>query len=177
MKVLRFGGLLACVLSLSAAAGNVLAQAVDDHASHASHAGAQAHEHGASAALSLDGDARWETDDALRRGMTEIRVASSMLAPAWAARQLTTAQSQQLADAIKGSVATMIAQCQLAPEADANLHVLLGQLLAAASTLESAPFSPQGLPAIESALEDYGHYFNHPGWLDSAAEDEHAHAH
>jgi len=174
MNVLRLAGLFAGVLCLSAAAGNVLAQAGDAHAGHAD---AQAHEHGAAGELARNGEQRWETDEALRRGMTEIRVASAMLTPAWTARQLSAAQSQQLAEAIKGSVATMIAQCQLAPEADANLHLILARMLAAASTLESEPFSPQGLPAIEAALNDYGHFFNHPGWLDGAAEDEHAHAH
>ena len=169
----RAAVLIAGVLFLCAGAGKVVAQAADDHASH----GAQAHDHGAAGALSLNGDKLWETDEALRRGMTEIRVASAMLAPAWAARQLSAAQAQQLAQAIKGSVATMIAQCQLAPAADANLHILLGQILAAASALESEPFSAQGLPAIEAALNEYGHYFQHPGWLESAAEDEHAHAH
>jgi hypothetical protein len=174
MKVSRIAGLFAAALCLSAATGKVLAQVVQDHAGHAD---AQAHEHGTAGALARNGEQRWETDEALRRGMTEIRVASAMLTPAWTARQLSAAQSQQLADAIKGSVATMIAQCQLAPEADANLHLILARMLAAAGTLASEPFSPQGLPAIEAALEDYGDFFNHPGWLDGAAEDEHAHAH
>ena len=173
MNVLRLAGLFAGVMFLSAATGNALAQAVDEHAGHAD---AQAHGHGTAGELARNGEQRWETDEALRRGMTEIRVASAMLTPAWTARQLSAA-SQQLADAIKGSVAKMIAQCQLAPEADANLHLILARMLAAAGTLASEPFSPQGLPAIEAALEDYGLFFNHPGWLDGAAEDEHAHAH
>jgi len=48
MNVLRLAGLFAGVLCLSAAAGNVLAQAGDAHAGHAD---AQAHEHGAAGEL------------------------------------------------------------------------------------------------------------------------------
>jgi len=172
MKHVLNAALTAGVLSLTLLSGSVQAQAADDHAAHA-------HEHADADAgtLTRDGDKPWETDAPLRRGMTEIRVASAMLAPAYGARQMSAAQGQQLSEALRGSVATMIAQCQLAPAADANLHIILGQILAAASALESDPLSAQGLPAITAALADYGHYFNHPGWLDGESEDGHDHAH
>jgi hypothetical protein len=162
--------LSAGVFAASLQPGVVLAQTTDDHAAHA-------HEHGDAGSLSLNGSQRWETDAPLRLGMTQIRVASAMLEPAFAARQLPAAQAQQLVAAVRDSVATMIAQCQLAPEADANLHLILGKILAATSALESEPLSVQGIPALMAALDDYGHYFNHPGWSEAAPEDSHDHAH
>lgn len=162
--------LMAGAFTFGLLAGHLQAQVTDEHAAHA-------HDHADAGALTLDGDKRWETDAPLRRGMLEIRVASAMLTPAYGARQLSAAQGQQLGEALRGSVATMIAQCQLAPAADANLHVILGRILAAASALETDPLSDEGIPAVAAALDDYGHFFNHPGWLDGAAEDEHAHTH
>jgi len=144
--------------------------AAADHAAHG-------HDPAETGALTLDDGKRWETDEPLRRGMTEIRVASDMLSAAYAARQLSAAQSQQLGEAVRGSVATMIAQCQLVPAADAVLHVILGDILTAVSALEADPLSARGIPGITAALDEYGHYFEHPGWLAGSADDEHAHHH
>ena len=144
--------------------------AADAHAAHD-------HEHGQAGdtGLSLNAGEPWPTDEPLRRGMLQIRVASAMLTPAFATAQLSQPQSAQLAEAVRLSVNTMIAQCQLPPDADANLHVILGRLLAAAQVLETSPLAAEGLPAIQAALQDYGHYFAHPGWQEAPAADEHAH--
>jgi len=173
MKHALITALTAGAFALALLSGSVHAQAAaNEHAAHA-----HEREHADAGGLTLDGDKPWETDAPLRRGMTQIRVASAMLAPAHGARQLSALQGQQLGVALRGSVATMIAECKLAPEADANLHIILGQILAATSALESDPLSPLGIPAITAALEDYGHYFNHPGWHDGTSDDGHDHAH
>jgi len=165
-RVMTFGAL---VLVAQAA----LAQAPSATDAHAAHG--HEHAHATDTALSLNAGEPWQTDEPLRRGMLQIRVASAMLTLAFEAAQLSQPQSAQLAEAVRLSVNTMIAQCQLPPDADANLHVILGRLLAAADALESSPLDAQGLPAIHAALQDYGHYFAHPGWQDAPAEDEHAH--
>lgn len=51
-----------------------------------------------------------------------------------------------------------------AHEADANLHVILAEILNASSVLKSEPQSAVGLPRIHGALETYAYYFNHPDW-------------
>ena len=136
-----------------------------------------AHHHESAGELAMDGDQPWQTDEPLRRGMSEIRVAIGMLTPAYEARQLSVAQSRQLTEAVRLSVTNMISQCQLAPDADANLHVILGRILEAADVLDTAPLSADGLPAIQGALQDYGHYFSHAGWDAGVPADEHAHDH
>tara|TARA_R100001377_G_scaffold65307_1_gene40699 strand:- start:1302 stop:1814 length:513 start_codon:yes stop_codon:yes gene_type:complete len=160
---------LAIALLMSCWAAQVSAQA-DAH----DHDAAHAHEEHGGAALSLNNGEQWETDEALRHGMLEIRAAVAMLAPAFASGQLNQTQAQQLSEAVHGSVNTMIEQCKLAPEADANLHTILAELLKGSAALEAAPLSADGLPVLQGALESYGHYFNHVGWQG----DEHAgHAH
>lgn len=160
---------LAIAFTLSCWAGQVNAQA-DAH----DHGAATAHEEHGGAALSLNDGKQWETDAALRHGMLEIRAAVAMLAPAFESGQLDQAQAHQLSEAVHSSVNTMIEQCQLEPAADANLHGILAMLLEGSAALEAAPLSPAGLPALQGALETYGHYFNHAGWQG----DEHAaHAH
>lgn len=161
-----------CVVAVSLGWGiQSLAQDAHDHG-----AAAHAHEEHGSAALSLslDHGKQWETDAALRHGMTEIRAAVDMVAPAFEAGQISAHQGHQLSEAVQGSVNTMIEQCKLPPEADANLHVILAALLQGAGAVASSPQSAEGVPSLKEALESYGHYFNHPGWQ----ADEHAgHAH
>lgn len=162
---------LMAVLALQGVSSLALAQDAHDH----SHDAAHAHEeHGGAAVLSLNHGEPWETDEALRHGMTEIRAAVDMVTPAFNAGQLSAQQGQQLSEAIQGSVNTMIEQCELPPDADANLHVILAALLSGASAVNSLPQSKEGVPALKEALETYGHYFHHPGWQ----ADEHAgHSH
>lgn len=163
--------LLTTVLSLICGGGNATAQDSHDH----SHDAAHAHEeHGVSTALSLNHGEPWETDEALRHGMIEIRAAVDMVTPAFHAGQLSAEQGHQLSEAIQGSVNTMIEQCKLPPEADANLHVILASLLAGAGAVASAPQSAEGVPALKEALETYGHYFHHPGWQ---ADEHKGHSH
>lgn len=159
---------LAITFALSCWAAQVNAQAdAHDHS-------AAAHDEHSGMALSLNDGKPWETDAALRHGMLEIRAAVTMLTPAFEAGQLNQAQAQQLSEAVHGSVNTMIEQCVLAPEADANLHSILAELLKGTAALEAAPLSADGLPVLQGALETYGHYFDHAGWQG----DEHAeHAH
>lgn len=161
--------LVAIAFTLSCWAVQVSAQA-DAH----DHAAAHAHDEHGGAALSLNDGKQWETDAALRHGMVEIRTAVTMLAPAFASGQLNQTQAHQLSEAVHSSVNTMIEQCELEPAADANLHGILAMLLEGSAALEAAPLSTAGLPALQDALETYGHYFNHAGWQG----DEHAeHAH
>jgi len=134
------------------------------------HEEAHAHEDHASSGLSLNNGVQWETDAVLRHEMMEIRAAVENVAPTFDAGQLALAQAQQLSATVRGSVNTMIAQCELEPEADANLHSILAVLLAGAAALESSPMSSEGVPALKEALQAYGQYFNHTGWQG----DEHA---
>lgn len=124
----------------------------DQHADHAQHA-----EH---AAMQLDDGKRWATDAALREGMQQIRGAYEATQAAGAGH----AEAAALAPAINEAIAHMVQNCKLQPKADATLHVLLGELGAAAATLANNPHAEDALADVKQALERYPQYFDHPGW-------------
>ena len=78
---------------------------------------------------------------------------------------MTQAQASALAVTIEKSTGYMVANCKLKPDADATLHVLLGQLLEAAAAIRTDPHSAKGMPRIHATLETYPRYFSHPGWM------------
>ena len=155
------------VLLLSCGITQVQAQADAHEHAHA--------EHGA-ATLSLNDGQPWATDEALRDGMTSIRAAVESAASSFAAGSLSQNQALHLNEAVQSSVMNMIQQCKLEPAADENLHTILGMLLAAADTVAASPQSSEGVPALQGALETYGHYFSHEGWSEAGVH-EHEHAH
>jgi hypothetical protein len=138
-------------------AGNAVT-AMDHHA--ASHA------HEPPAQLELDHGKPWATDAPLRRGMDALRVAFAGRLAAIHVSTLAPADYAALGATIEGEVATIVAECKLEPKADAVLHVIVAELLAAADVLQGrAPGTPAaGAHRAVIALNDYGRYFDHPQW-------------
>ena len=129
----------------------------DDHA---------AHQHGHQAAdLQLDHGQRWQTDAPLREGMERIRAAVAAAADHTnATGGLNASSGKVLADEIDAGIAYMVTHCRLAPQADANLHILIGQMAEAATLAREPNESPGALAQMRAALDTYSHYFAHPGW-------------
>ncbi|MGE0081319.1 MAG: hypothetical protein AB7U81_08480 [Thiohalomonadaceae bacterium] len=131
----------------------------------ADHAG---HSHGPEdhpAGLTLEpGAGPWATDAALREGMGRIRDAVAQALTSSAEGRLTRETAGALARSIEDNVAYLVANCTLTPQADAALHVLLGQLQHGAHVLRTDPASPEGIASIHAALRDYPRHFSHPGW-------------
>ena len=142
-----------------AAAGVLLVAAVGTAQEHS-------HEHAAPglAQLTLDHGKPWATDAPLREAMERIR---SGTRPAGAVRDLTPAQSAALAGRVRAEVNYMIANCKLPPEADANLHLVIAELLRGAQQMESTADTAErerGVATVREALKAYGTHFRHPGW-------------
>lgn len=113
------------------------------------------HQHGASAPVALppEGD-RWVSDAPLREGMARIR-------------QLVEQQAalpRDLERALEAEVATLIERCRLAPQADAALHLLLGELLSGAEALAAGAEREQALARMHGALHRYPQLFADPHW-------------
>ena len=83
---------------------------------------------------------------------------------------LSGAQATALRARIEAEVADMVAQCKLAPKADAVLHILLTEILQGAEAVAADPQSASGMPRIIEALRQYPVYFAHPGWTPLAGE-------
>ncbi|HRO00104.1 MAG TPA: hypothetical protein PLX43_01130 [Nitrobacter sp.] len=110
--------------------------------------------------LSLDDGQKWQTDAPLRAAMETIRNA---VAPVAAGDAASSAEYGALAAAVQSQVDYMIENCELPPEADAQLHVLLGQVIEGAEQL--AGDEPEvGMTAVAGALEAYDAHFVHDGW-------------
>lgn len=114
--------------------------------------------------LELDHGRPWGTDAPLREGMERIRAAVAQARQADAEGRLNTAQAKTLAGAVQDGIAFMIEHCRLEPKADANLHILLRRLSAAAAAVRADPGAPDGLPQMLEVLDIYPRYFTHPGW-------------
>ena len=130
----------------------------DSHAAHGSGA--------ATSRLAFDHGAKWPTEPALREHMGGIRSALAPHSRAILSGSLTDAQAATIGAAIEGRVAAIVADCKLPPEADANLHLVVADLLQAADVLQGrTKMKPQNGTALAvRATQMYATYFDHPGW-------------
>jgi len=129
---------------------------------------AEAHGHDGHGALQLqlDQGKKWATDAPLRQGMTLIRAALAQNEPAIRNGRLSAEQYQVLGATVEHHVARIVAECKLPPEADANLHVIVAELAAAADAMQgrSAEKPATGAKRAVNALGQYAAHFDHPGW-------------
>lgn len=148
---------VAVVAIVAAACSAAPAHAADDHG------------HGAAtpAKLSLDQGRKWPTDEALRKGMSSIRgIVEPQLVAAHAGK-LQPAQYRDLATKVESEVGTIVANCKLEPKADAMLHLVIAQIGAGTDAMagRDAKRPPvQGLKQVVRAIDDYGRYFDDPGF-------------
>jgi len=148
-------------LALLAAAPN-LALAQHEHQQHEMHGSG-----GAVAQLQLKDGKRWQTDAALRAGMANVRAAFDADHPAIHAGKQTDAQYATLATRIEQQVNSIVANCRLPADADANLHLVVADLLQGVSLMRGE--DPQrsrhdGAALVHGALNAYGQYFDDPAW-------------
>jgi hypothetical protein len=87
------------------------------------------------AALHLNAGQKWETDAPLRQAMARLR---QHMAPALGpihAKRLPAAEYARLGREVEAAVADIVAQCKLPPEADAQLHLVVAELLQGAEQM------------------------------------------
>ncbi|HJV26776.1 MAG TPA: hypothetical protein VJ673_13900 [Aromatoleum sp.] len=134
---------------------------------------ASGHEHAAHApTLRLNAGAKWQTDAPLREGMSKIRADVERTLPSVHSGQLTAGQYAALGKAIETQLAYIVGNCKLAPEADAVLHGVVLSLSEGADILtgkRAADDRTVGVQQVVAALDNYGRYFDHPGWTRVAA--------
>ena len=153
-------------LALLAAAPN-LALAQHEHQQHAMHGSG-----GAVGQLQLKDGQKWQTDAALRSGMASIRAAFDADHPAIHAGNQSDAQYATLATRIEQQVQSIVANCRLPADADANLHLIVADLLQGVSLMrgeDTAQSRHEGAALVHGALNAYGQYFDDPTWKPDAA--------
>lgn len=133
---------------------------------------AQEHSHeggaGSLSELTLNNGAKWQTDAPLRKGMEGIRHDLAAALPRIHDGKLPAEGYGQLAEKVHGHVEYMVGNCKLPPEADAQLHLVLAQMMDGADAMKSGPDRTTGAVKIVQALDAYGRHFDHPAWSSPA---------
>ena len=132
-------------------------------------AAGDAHPHDAAgeAKLVLNQGKKWQTDAPLRQGMTNIRGAVAKDVKAIHAGKATPKQYEALAQKVTTEVAGIVQNCKLEPEADAQLHIVIAELMAGVEAMEGkaqGETRQAGAERVAKALNAYGEHFDHAGW-------------
>ena len=129
-------------------------------------AGEHAHDGHAksSPGLVLDGGKLWQTDVPLRKGMEGIRHDLEVVLPRIHDATLSMEHYAALVKKVRGHIEDMVKNCKLTPEADAQLHGVLAEIIAGADAMETKASQSSGVVKIIQALNTYGRHFEHPGW-------------
>lgn len=127
-----------------------------------------AHQHAAGAVkLTLDNGKKWATDEPLRQGMDHIRTAMQASLHQIHNDKLSPAKYNDLANKVSTEVGGIVAQCKLEPKADAQLHLVVADLLEGVETMQGKTKTVKrqaGAVKVLAALGNYGNHFDHPNW-------------
>ena len=128
--------------------------------SHQGHAGTGA----AIAELTLNDGQKWPSDAALREGMTEIRAILRASMGQIHGGNFSAAEYAALADRVESQVDGLVRNCRLPPEADAQLHLVIADILDGAEMMREGNGHVEGAIKLMRTLHAYGNHFDHPGW-------------
>lgn len=149
--------LLAAGLSLAATAH---AAPAHQHGAHETHGAAVE-------SLQLDAGKKWQTDQALRQAMGKIRQAVAASMHEIHQNRLPATGYETLARTLEGEIGNIVANCKLPPKADAQLHLVVADLLAGSGTMAGkvgkAP-RRDGAVQVIGALEKYASHFDDPNF-------------
>ena len=96
--------------------------------------------------------------------MSEIRAAMTTAFPQIHMGQFTSAQYGAIAAKIQDRVDHVVGNCRLHEEADAQLHIVLVEIVEGADAMRSGLDRLDGAMRVIQAVEAYGRYFDHPDW-------------
>jgi hypothetical protein len=115
----------------------------------------------------LNAGKKWATDQPLRQGMNAIRSAVSAILLKAHAGMARTADYDGFAGEVTTQVDYIVQHCKLEPKADAQLHIVIGAIMAGAVMAEGKQAGASrsaGAALVAQALNTYGTSFNHPNW-------------
>lgn len=115
--------------------------------------------------ITLNNGKPWQTDGPLRKGMDSIRHGMEAMLPRIHDASLSGDQYASLAKSIHDHIDYMVKNCKLSPEVDAQLHLVLGDIIEGANAMEGKRGQLSGATLIVKALNAYGSHFDHPGWV------------
>lgn len=112
---------------------------------------------------------KWETTEAMRQGMDNIRQVMSASQGGIEKEQLSAQDYQRLAETVDKNVADILKNGNLAITTSKAFHVVvLADLTQSTELMRTSPkVQTQRVAAmgVLHSLRNYGEYFQHPGWL------------
>lgn len=114
--------------------------------------------------LELDNGERWQTDAPLRKAMEALHETVSDNLHAAHVSTLEDADYAAIADVVDEQIRFMVVNCELPPDADAELHKLIAKMAGASRTMKQGHDRRDGFLELLGALDIYGEYFVHEGW-------------
>lgn len=111
---------------------------------------------------------KWETNEAMRQGMDNIRQAMTTSQEGIEKERLSAQDYQRLAEAVDKNVADILKNGNLAKVTSKAFHiVVLADLTQSTGLMRTSPkIQTQRVAAmgVLQSLRNYGEYFQHPGW-------------
>src|SRR3546814_18275377 len=105
--------------------------------------------------------------EALRQGMGALHQIVSRGMDTAHTNALKPDDYKKMSGEIMTQFTYIVENCKLEPEADAQLHILLGNISQGVDVIEGKVSGEQpedGLIKMAQALNSYGSYFDHPNW-------------
>ena len=132
-------------------------------------AATDAHDHGKSSPhkLELNAGKKWGTDDALRQAMSTIHTSVSQILPKVHSGKAKAADYEAFSKDVTAQVAYIVENCKLDPQADAQLHIIVADIMSGVEAAEGKEGEKQrasGVVKIAQASNAYGKHFDHAGW-------------
>lgn len=115
--------------------------------------------------MQLNNGEKWAIDPPLRQAMGDISEAMRQSLPAIHEDRLPAEDYVPLANQINDGVAHMIANCELPPDADAQLHMVIAQLMAGSEKMAGSDAPRDGAVQVLGALDAYDQYFDDPEFI------------
>ena len=128
-----------------------------------------AHDHGSTAPqqLQLNAGKKWDTDAPLRQAMAAVHQSVTQILPAAHEGKATAANYDAFGQAIDQQIAYMVENCKLPADADAQLHIVVAELMAGAEAAQGKHGDNQraaGVVRVAKAANAYGQHFSHTSW-------------
>ena len=129
----------------------------------------QTHDHHGTAPQTMKRNAgkKWATDEPLRQGMNAIRSSAAATLPLAHTGKAENSDYDAFAREVTAQVGYIVKNCKLEPQADAQLHVAIADIVAGVEMAEGKQAGAKrssGVVKVVRTLNAYGKYFDHPNW-------------
>lgn len=114
--------------------------------------------------LVLNQGEKWEIDDSLHVGMSGIKQEIIKNLDEIHHERFTKQQYADLVVTLDKLLAFLFENCKLPPLADAQLHILLANVMQGVDKMKNSENKKQGAILIIQSLKTYPVYFNDPNW-------------